>query len=142
VELNGDWGTARATGVHLVDADGAVREVCRLRYRGLRGMLDPWHHDFVAVTCWVIAGVVILVTSDHSSGCGPSPHDPTCSASSNGLLSTRTAVPSRSPSGVIRTITLRRRCRSIPTHCPPPYSSTGASFVVVDVNTQANNPLR
>jgi hypothetical protein len=56
VELSGDWGTLRATGVHLVDADGAVREVCRLRYRGLRGMLDPWHHDFVAVTCWVIAG--------------------------------------------------------------------------------------
>jgi hypothetical protein len=37
-----------------------------------------------------------------------------------------------------RTITVRRRCRSIPTYCRPSYSSTGASFVVVDVN----NPKR
>jgi hypothetical protein len=40
-------------------------------------------------------------------------------------------VSNRSPDSVIRTITDRRRCRSIPTTCRPAYSSlTGASFVV------------
>jgi hypothetical protein len=56
VELAGDWGAIRATGVHLVSNDGAVREVVRLRYKALKGMLDPGHDDFVAVACWVIAG--------------------------------------------------------------------------------------
>jgi PD-(D/E)XK nuclease superfamily len=56
IELSGDWGTVRASGVHLASPDGSVREVCRLRYKAVRGMLDPGHDDFVAVTCWVIAG--------------------------------------------------------------------------------------
>src|SRR5688572_8026286 len=42
----------------------------------------------------------------------------------------------RSPASVIRTITERRRCRSIPTYCRPSYCSlTGASFVVLTVST-------
>jgi hypothetical protein len=56
VELAGDWGAIRATGVHLVSVDGSVREVCRTRYRAVRGVLDPGHDDFVAINCWVIAG--------------------------------------------------------------------------------------
>src|SRR6266568_1385949 len=40
------------------------------------------------------------------------------------------AVPRRRPSSVIRTSTLRRRCRSIPTTCRPSYAvSIGASLV-------------
>ena len=50
IELSGDWGTVRATGVHLASADGSMREVCRLRYKAVRSVLDPGHDDFVAVT--------------------------------------------------------------------------------------------
>jgi hypothetical protein len=56
IELSGNWGIVRATGVHLASADGSMREVCRLRYKAVRGVLDPGRDDFVAVTCWVIAG--------------------------------------------------------------------------------------
>src|SRR6516225_6411063 len=42
--------------------------------------------------------------------------------SAAGLLVIRT-VSSLRPSSVIRTITLRRRCRSIPTTCRPSYAS-------------------
>src|SRR5690349_24443622 len=42
--------------------------------------------------------------------------------SAAGLLVIRT-VSSLRPSPVIRTITLRRRCRSIPTTCRPSYAS-------------------
>ncbi|MGH8774365.1 MAG: PD-(D/E)XK nuclease family protein [Jiangellaceae bacterium] len=55
VELSGSWGTLRTNGVHLVSADGKVREVVRLRYKGVKGMLDPGHDDFVATSCWVLA---------------------------------------------------------------------------------------
>jgi hypothetical protein len=55
VELSGSWGTLRTNGVHLASADGAVREVVRLRYKDVKGMLDPGHDDFVAVSCWVLA---------------------------------------------------------------------------------------
>src|SRR4051812_4123871 len=59
----------------------------------------------------------------------PSGSDPACSScspSATGSLTIRTAE-SCSPDSDWRTITDRRRCRSIPTNCLPSYSSIGAS---------------
>jgi hypothetical protein len=41
IELSGNWGIVRATGVHLASADGSMREVCRLRYKAVRSVLAP-----------------------------------------------------------------------------------------------------
>src|SRR5581483_11475069 len=62
------------------------------------------------------------VASITTSGSGPAAA--TASASAMALLSIRT-LPKTSPAAFFRTITDRRRCRSIPTYC----RSTGASFL-------------
>src|SRR5207248_1656759 len=54
---------------------------------------------------------------------GASPALAISSASVTGSLSIRTASR-RCPASVTRTITERRRCRSIPTTCLPSYAST------------------
>jgi hypothetical protein len=49
----------------------------------------------------------------------------------HGTTKYRKTIGAVTPSLSIRTITDRRRCRSIPTYCPQAYSVlTGASFVV------------
>src|SRR6266702_1144686 len=60
------------------------------------------------------------VASSTTLGCLPA--RAICLRSSAGLLVIR-AVSSFRPSPVIRTSTLRRRCRSIPTTCRPSYAS-------------------
>src|SRR4029077_12913138 len=61
-----------------------------------------------------------------STTSGSDPACSSCSPSATGSLTIRTAE-SCSPDSDWRTITDRRRCRSIPTNCLPSYSSIGAS---------------
>ena len=69
-----------------------------------------------------------------STTCGDFPARAISRRSSAGLL-VIFAVPSRLPSSVIRTSTLRRRCRSMPTTCRPSYAvSIGASLVLVETD--------
>src|SRR6266568_9416161 len=72
------------------------------------------------------------VASSTTLGCLPA--RAICLRSSAGLF-VIFAVPRRRPSSVIRTSTLRRRCRSMPTTCRPSYAvSIGASLAWLETD--------
>ena len=55
IDYSGPWGAITVFGAHLVSDDGAVRELVRLRIKGVRALTDPEVEEFVVVAGWVLA---------------------------------------------------------------------------------------